>query len=84
MSELVSSMVEAGGGLPLPEDRLLTIMEAAQVVLPATSHTDGGVLPGTELLKRKKGYKEKTTPFNVDLTRSLVIYQAAQNITACR
>ena len=34
VSELVSSMVEAGGGLPLPEDRLLTIMEAAQVSLP--------------------------------------------------
>ena len=31
VSELVSSMVEAGGALPLPEDRLLTIMEAAQV-----------------------------------------------------
>ena len=31
VSELVSSMVDAGGGLPLPEDRLLTIMEAAQV-----------------------------------------------------
>lgn len=46
VSELVSSMVEAGGGLPLPEDRLLTIMEAAQVVLPPTSHTYGGVLPG--------------------------------------
>ena len=34
VSELVSSMVEAGGGLPLPEDRLLTIMEAAQVSVP--------------------------------------------------
>ena len=34
VSELVSSMVEAGGGLPLPEDRLLTIMEAAQVSIP--------------------------------------------------
>ena len=34
VSELVSSMVEAGGGLPLPEDRLLTIMEAAQVHSP--------------------------------------------------
>lgn len=32
VSELVSSMVEAGGALPLPEDRLLTIMEAAQVL----------------------------------------------------
>jgi len=32
VSELVSSMVEAGGGLPLPEDRLLTVMEAAQVI----------------------------------------------------
>ncbi|DBA86334.1 TPA: hypothetical protein ACH3X2_005568 [Trebouxia sp. C0005] len=32
VSELVSSMVEAGGALPLPEDRLLTIMEAAQVI----------------------------------------------------
>lgn len=26
-------MVDAGGGLPLPEDRLLTIMEAAQVLV---------------------------------------------------
>lgn len=34
VSELVSSMVEAGGALPLPEDRLLTIMEAAQVRSP--------------------------------------------------
>ena len=33
VSELVSSMVEAGGALPLPEDRLLTIMEAAQVLI---------------------------------------------------
>ncbi len=33
VSELVSSMVEAGGALPLPEDRLLTIMEAAQVLM---------------------------------------------------
>jgi len=32
VSDLVSSMVEAGGALPLPEDRLLTIMEAAQVL----------------------------------------------------
>ncbi|DBA95519.1 TPA: hypothetical protein ACH3X3_013374 [Trebouxia sp. C0006] len=32
VSDLVSSMVEAGGALPLPEDRLLTIMEAAQVI----------------------------------------------------
>ena len=29
----MSSMVEAGGALPLPEDRLLTIMEAAQVLI---------------------------------------------------
>ncbi len=33
VSDLVSSMVEAGGALPLPEDRLLTIMEAAQVLI---------------------------------------------------
>ena len=31
VSELVSSMVEASGALPLPEDRLLSITEAAQV-----------------------------------------------------
>lgn len=32
VSDLVSNMVDAGGGLPPPEDRLLTIMEAAQVL----------------------------------------------------
>lgn len=33
VSDLVGSMMDAGGGLPLPEDRLNTIMEAAQVLL---------------------------------------------------
>ena len=31
VSELMSSMIEAGAGLLMPEDRLLVLMEAAQV-----------------------------------------------------
>lgn len=31
VAELVGFLVEAGAGLPLPEDKLTTIMEAAQV-----------------------------------------------------
>ena len=38
VSELLSSMVDAGGGLPLPEDRLLTIMDAAQVAAHLHMH----------------------------------------------
>ena len=37
VSELVSSMVETGHMLPLLEDRLLTIIEASQVVCPLRS-----------------------------------------------
>ena len=50
VSELVSSMVEAGGGLPLPEDRLLTIMEAAQVSLPLLAAVIAAGLYGTIML----------------------------------
>ena len=32
VSELMSSMIEAGAGLLMPEDRLLVLMEAAQVI----------------------------------------------------
>lgn len=34
VSELMSSMIEAGAGLLMPEDRLLVLMEAAQVMNP--------------------------------------------------
>ena len=33
ISELMSSMIEAGAGLLMPEDRLLVLMEAAQVTV---------------------------------------------------
>lgn len=51
VSELVSSMVDAGGGLPLPEDRLLTIMEAAQVPFsPPSVHVSSPCRTYTPLL----------------------------------
>lgn len=34
VGDLVSCLVEVGAGLPLPEDKLVTIMEAAQVARP--------------------------------------------------
>ena len=41
VSELVSSMVEAGHMLPLLEDRLLTLIEASQVPAPGALQAVG-------------------------------------------
>ena len=63
-----------GFGLTVPPERLTapTLSAALQRVLQEPHFKVSFTLP------QRKTRKEKTTPFGVNLTRSQVIYQAAQ------
>ena len=57
--------------------QLLSQLQRGTALTSNSNITVASACPGDPSLQLRKKRQEKTTPFGVDLTRSLVIYQAA-------